>query len=600
MCGIAGIINYKDKKINVDILDKMLQSIAHRGPDNHGKYIYKNTGFVHSRLSVIDPSDKANQPFTSDDGNFVIIYNGTVYNFKVIKKELVKKGYKFSTRSDTEVVLKSYIEWGAECLNKFNGIFAFALLDKKNNKIFFARDRYGAKPLYYYKKDHLFIFASELKVFKQHNEFKKEIDLFALKEYFSFQNVFSDRTLYKDVRLMPSGSWGKLNIKDGNWQIKRYWDFDFSEKLDIDYDQAVKELQGLIENAVNKRLVSDVPLGSYLSGGMDSSSLVSIAGESIADMPTFTGGFYMEGVKGREAEFDEREKAEYTANYFNLPNYQVIMNSKTMPNILCELVYYNDDLRVGQCWQNYTVAHLASRFVKVVLCGAGGDELFGGYPWRYKIAEQSKNLDEFNDNYFNYWQRMVPEDQMKEFFAPEIYNKIKDYELKRPFNNIFSNYEGKYDNFYDRIFYFELKTFLQGLLLVEDKISMAHGLETRAPFLDNNLVDFIIKLPFHHKIDKKGAYKGKKILKDALKGIIPERVLNYKKQGFSPPDENWYRNETSDYIKKELLNSNKNLRKYVKEEFIETIYNNHVNENQNNRLLIWSLLSFKNWLKEFN
>jgi len=596
MCGIAGIIEYSKNKTETKILDNIKKDLHHRGPDNSDIYVYENISLIHTRLAIIDPSPESNQPFVSNCGRYVIVYNGMIYNYKEIKKELEKKNYKFRTKSDTEVLLNAYIEWKEEALNRFNGLFAFAVLDKEKNKLFLARDRYGTKPLYYYFNNNIFMFGSELKVFNKHPLFEKELDPFALKEYFCFQNVFSDRTLLKNVRLLSSGHYCEINAAEKEINIQKFWDFDFSNKLRIDYEEAVEELSRLLNNAVKRQLISDVPLGSYLSGGMDSSSLAALASRQIPDIPTFTGGFYMEGVEGREAEFDERKKAEYISNYFGLQNYQVIMNSNTMLSVIEDLVYYNDDLRVGQCWQNYTVAHLASGFVKVVLCGAGGDELFGGYPWRYEIADSSKNLEDFNEKYFNYWQRMVPENGMDSFFTSPVYDKIKNYSLREAYDNVFSSHRGDFESLHDRIFYFELKTFMQGLLLVEDKLSMAHGLETRVPFLDNDLADFIIKLPYRHKIDRQGTYKGKRILKDALRGILPDKVLDYKKQGFSPPDENWYRKETAGYLKEQLLEDDSLFYEFINKNYVEKTLKEHIGGGKNNRLLVWSLLNFKFWM----
>ncbi|MBN2406717.1 MAG: asparagine synthase (glutamine-hydrolyzing) [Elusimicrobia bacterium] len=597
MCGLAGIINIDREKADRKILADMQASIVHRGPDSRGSFVRGNVGLAHNRLAVIDPCRESDQPMVIN-GRYAIVYNGTVYNYRELREELKGRGCSFRTNSDTEAVLYSYIVWGNECVEKFNGVFSIAVYDRKKKELFLARDRYGAKPLYYYHDDKVFLFGSELKTFTRHPRFRKRVDLCALKEYFAFQNVFSERTLLEGVKLLPQGHRAVLDTEKNSLKISRYWDFDFSEKLDTDYKSAVNTLKNLLDKAITGQLVSDVPLGSYLSGGMDSSTLVAVSSGKLPSMPTFTGGFYMKGIEGREAEFDEREKAEQTANYFRLPNYQVIMNPGTMPGILDRLVYYNDDLRVGQCWQNFTAAHLASRFVKVVLCGAGGDELFGGYPWRYGIAGQSDSEEDFEEKYFSYWQRMVREEDMAAFFAPGIYGGMKDYSLRDVYGSVFRGAPGEFRDRYDKMFYFELKTFLQGLLLVEDKLSMAHGMETRVPFLDNSIVDFAVKLPHEYKIDDSSC-GGKKILREAQKDLLPVQVYGQKKQGFSPPDENWYRNETAGYIRGSLLGKDTHIYDYIDRKYIGKVLEEHISGVKNNRLLIWSLLNFNLWLKGF-
>jgi asparagine synthase (glutamine-hydrolysing) len=381
MCGITGIVNINKEPVSLEILRQMTTVLSHRGPDDEGFWTNSFSGFGHRRLSIIDLSPLGHQPMQSDDGRFVITYNGEVYNFNNIRIELESKGYKFHSKTDSEVVLKSYQEWGEKCVSKFNGMFAFAVWDKKYNKLFLSRDRYGIKPLYYYNKNGCFLFASEIKSILKHPAVKVCVDLNALTEYFSFQNIFSDLTLFQDIFLLPAGTNLILDTEKNTEHKEKYWDFEFQNDYGLQERECESELKRLFEQSVNRQLVSDVEIGAYLSGGLDSGSITSIAAKSFKNLKTFTGGFDLSSASGLELGFDEREKAEFLSNKYKTEHYEVVLKAGDMERIMEKLIYHLEDLRVGQSYPNYYVARLASKFVKVVLSGAGGDELFAGYPW---------------------------------------------------------------------------------------------------------------------------------------------------------------------------------------------------------------------------
>jgi asparagine synthase (glutamine-hydrolysing) len=392
MCGICGIFNVNGEPVSQIVLRKMTDAIAHRGPDGEGFYIDSFIGLGHRRLAIIDLSPLGHQPMTTPDGQYTITYNGEVYNFQELRVELEALGYPFRSRTDTEVVLNAYAKWGPQCVKKLNGMFAFAIWDKTRQELFLARDRYGIKPLYYTFIGNYFLFASEQKAIITHPAFKREIDLEALLEYFTFQNIFTDKTFFKGCKLIPSGCYAQLPLglgTNGSHTLKmtRYWDFNFSEPENpASEEEYIEELDRLFRQAVNRQLVSDVELGAYLSGGMDSGSITAIAATQLPYIKTFTCGFDLHSASGLELGFDEREKAEYMSYLFKTEHYEMVLKAGDMERVLPDLAWHIEEPRVGQSYPNFYVAQLTSKFVKVVLAGTGGDELFGGYPWRYYRA----------------------------------------------------------------------------------------------------------------------------------------------------------------------------------------------------------------------
>ena len=622
MCGIAGVTNIDKKPVDKGMLWKMTDSLAHRGPDHRGIYVDGSVGLGHRRLSIIDLSSAAHQPMETEDKNFVIAYNGEVYNFKELRERLEKEGIKFKSNSDTEVVLKSLVEWGTGALNLFNGMFSFALWDKKNKILTLARDRYGIKPLYYWENGKVFIFASEIKAFLKHPEFRVKLDLETLLEYFTFQNTFTYRTLFKGVRLLPPGNFIQISLKDkAKIKMEQYWDFHFEEERHIKReDEYLEELDRLFKQAVKRQLVSDVEIGSYLSGGIDSGSIVAVGSQYFKELKTFCIGFDLSSASGLELSFDERSKAEHISYLYQTEHYEMVLKSGDMQRCLPHLIWSLEDLRLGQSYPNFYASKLASRFVKVCLSGAGGDELFAGYPWRYYRAIRSKNSDEYINGYYKYWQRLVPNKTLKKLFSP-VWNKVKDVWTADIFKSVLDNEQGiphTPEDYINQSLYFEAKTFLHGLLIVEDKLSMAHGLEVRVPFLDNDLVDFATKIPVRAKLKnidnilridedelaKREKYfqrmpDGKMILREVLNKYVSPNITNQHKQGFSGPDASWFKGDSIDYVEKLLLDKKANIYNYLDYETAKNLVYEHIEGKQNKRLFLWSLLCFEWWLRKF-
>ncbi|MCX7877348.1 MAG: asparagine synthase (glutamine-hydrolyzing) [Ignavibacteria bacterium] len=621
MCGIVGIFNTDKSPVSLTLIKKMTDILSHRGPDGEGYWSDGNIGLGHRRLAIIDLSPSGNQPMQTEDGNFILTYNGEIYNFLNIKTELESLGYKFHSKTDTEVVLKSCQNWGNGSVLKFNGMFAFALWNKKERKLFLARDRYGIKPLYYYFRNNTFIFSSEIKAILLHPEVSAEVSVPALNEYFSFQNIFTDLTLFKDINILPPATTLTVS-EDGKLEFSRYWDFDFRDENSRSDEFCRNELIKLFEQAVNRQLISDVEIGSYLSGGIDSGSITSIAAKNFKNLKTFTCGFDLSSASGLELGFDERAKAEILSNQYKTEHYEVVLKAGDMERVMGELIWHLEDLRIGQSYPNYYISRLASKFVKVVLSGSGGDELFAGYPWRYYRAVVNDDREHYIDKYYRYWQRLIPDSLKSEFYVPEVYTEVLNHPTKEVFRNVLKDKTSEIitpEDYVNLSLYFESKTFLHGILLVEDKLSMAHGLETRVPFLDNDLAEFAMRIPVHYKLknlkeiirinenepgDKTERFynetnDGKIILRQALNRYMPDLYTKGIKQGFSAPDASWFKGESIDYIKDLLLNKNARIYNYLQAPTVHKLLNEHFTGQTNRRLLIWSLLCFEWWNRIF-
>jgi len=675
MCGIAGVISLSGAPLRAEALKPMVDVVAHRGPDDAGYLLWESGGTAsrtegrhvaladpqfrsisphlpvidaeagrrllaegrwtlflgHRRLSIIDLSPRGHQPMTGRDAAAWVSYNGEIYNFRELREELEGLGHTFASRSDTEVILHAYEAWGIECVERFNGMFAFALWDAPRRRLYLARDRCGIKPLYWTEADGAVVFGSEIKSILAYLPRRPGVDLLALNEYFSFQNTFSDRTLFEGVRLLAPGHYLTVDAASGEITQTRYWDFDFRGDLREPEEEIQRRLATLIREAVVRQCVSDVPVGSYLSGGMDSGTITALTARQFGRIFTFTGGFDLSEAAEHEMTFDERELAEKMANTFQTEHYECVLHSGDMEAVMDRLVWHLEDLRVGQCYPNYYMARLASRFVKVVMSGAGGDELFGGYPWRYAAAV-SHGHEGYIQNYYRYWKRLVRNRDKPRLFNRDVadrLNRMRDGDDAVPFrSHTLTTFKRVFGDDVQAhtpaeqvrwSLYFECKTFLHGLLVVEDKLSMAHGLETRVPLLDNELVDFACRVPVTMKVDgldhleridenlprKKYVYQekiqsGKNVLRQAMGHILPPEVTGARKQGFSAPDESWFRGRSEAYIRQVLTDPSARISEYLDTAFVRESLDIHAAGQKNHRLLIWSLLCFETWLRRFH
>jgi asparagine synthase (glutamine-hydrolysing) len=613
MCGFAGVLDSRSDPPTRELLEAMASSIAHRGPDGGGVHVDGPFGLGARRLAILDLSNAAAQPFATE--RVVVAHNGEIYNFRELRQELEGLGHRFRSRSDTEVVARAYEQWGEGCVDRLRGMFAFAVWNAMTRTLFIARDRFGVKPLYWYASDGALVFGSEIKAMLVHPRVRATLCLPALGEYLTFQNVLSDLTLFDGIRLLPPGHTLVADADGREPRIRRYWDYRPGAPLRLGAADASEHLEELFERAVSRQLVSDVDIGAYLSGGLDSGFISAVAARHMPRLATFTAGFDLTSVSGLELGFDERASAEQLANALKTEHYEVVLHAGDMEWVLPSLVWSLEDLRVGQSYPNYYAARLASKFVKVVLSGAGGDELFGGYPWRYFGGAVGRAS--FVDAYYAYWQRLVPDADRPRLLRADALRATQEHRPEDVFREVIAGWDGPLDTPADRVaasLYFELKTFLHGLLVVEDKLSMAHSLETRVPFLDEELVEFALALPVDQKVrdpdhlrrideneaGKRLAYErrsqdGKLLLRQTLERVVPGDVSKRAKQGFSAPDATWFRGESIDYINRVLRNRNALVYEYLDPKYVAEVLDEHVSGAVNHRLLIWSLLCLESW-----
>jgi asparagine synthase (glutamine-hydrolysing) len=622
MCGIAGVLHRDGRPASPVIVKAMTDIISHRGPDGEGHYCDGPVGLGHRRLSIIDLTDAARQPMETPDGRYVITYNGEIYNFRELKAQLSARGHRFHSSGDSEVLLTAFAEWGLGALERLNGMFAFGIWDAKERRLTIARDRFGVKPVYYTSVDGAFLFASEIKAFRGFPGFAARMDVGGLAEYLTFQNFFTDKTLFQGVRLLPAGCYVQIEVGKAPPEVKRYWDFHFQEPGgEVNEADTLDELDFLFRQAVSRQMISDVDVGSYLSGGMDSGSVTALAAAQLPFMRTFTVGFDLNSASGVELGYDERSKAEHMSYLFKTEHYEMVLKAGDMERALPRLAWHLEEPRVGQSYPNYYAAKLASKFVKVVLSGTGGDELFAGYPWRYSRAVVNDDFEHYVQKYFGFWQRLVPSDVLPQLMGP-VWGQASETSPMDIFRDVFQDHAHtltRPEDYINHSLYFEAKTFLNGLLVVDDKLAMAHGLEGRVPFLDNDLVDFAMRLPARMKLGnltevvrlnenepggKAQRYfektrDGKLILRQMMARHIPNQVAEREKQGFSAPDASWFKGESIDYVRRRLLNDRARIYDYLDPATVKSLIADHLEGRQNRRLLIWSLLNLEQFCEAY-
>jgi len=623
MCGIIG---WKSKReIDKSKIIKMADAIAHRGPDGEGYYYSndKTLALAHKRLSIIDPKH-GQQPMHSEGNEVSVTFNGAIYNFLELRRELISLGNPIKTYSDTEVLLYSYLEWGEKCLSRFNGMFAFVIHDRRKNILFGARDRLGEKPLYYFHDKENFIFASEIKAILASDKVKASLNNESLHEYLTFQYYLDNNTLFDNIVKLKPGYCFVLDEKTMNLDIKEYWDISYSAN-DESYDEKyyVDKLRTLIEDSISLRLRADVPLGAHLSGGIDSSAVAALNAMHLGNslkLETFTGKF-AEGL-----DYDETKYALEVSKNINSNYNEILIKDTDFLDSIEDIVYYMDEPQAGPgVFSQYQVAKHASEKVKVVLGGQGGDEIFLGYT-RYFIAYYEKmlkrNISESGEYYQNILNNMTPnlfqmngyQPMMKDFFSKGLFeddakryfrltNRFSsnesifskeflktDYNSFEKFNKIFSKHDTSIVN---KMSYYDLKTFLPSLLHVEDRTSMAHGLESRVPLIDHRIIEFAANIPAHIKF-KDGATKY--LPKKIFKNTIPDSILNRKdKKGFPTPTNLWFKTSLNDWVK-DLLSDRRTLERglYEKKELMKLVDGS----SQFNRSL-WGVINLELWHRKF-
>lgn len=623
MCGFVGIINKNGLDAESNILRKMAATIHHRGPDEEGIMVEGPVGFFHKRLSIIDLST-GQQPMTFH--NCTIVFNGEIYNYVELRKELISKGHEFCTTSDTEVILHLYIEFGEEFVNLLNGMFAFIIFDRRKNKLLIARDHFGIKPLYWYHDNQKVVFGSEIKALLAHPEIAAESDTGNLYEYLTFQFVIGEGTMFRNIFKVKPGHYMTMNLNSWDINTVKYWEPNF--KLDLFHTEEyfIVELQKILDETISQQLRSDVPVGTYLSGGLDS-SLVTIMASKFLDKPikSFSGAF------NEGPEFNELEYARIAAKEANAELFEIFPTEQEFIDLMPKLIYHLDEPVAGPgLFPQYIVSKLASKHVKVILGGQGGDEIFGGYA-RYMIAylEQAVKGAIFESNeegehivslssilpnlpslrqyvpmmksfwndgafepmdrrYYNLINRMG---STISFLHPEFLHERDDNAIFNKFSDNFNNSDTK--SYFNKMTHFDMSGSLPGLLQVEDRVSMAVSIESRVPLLDRRIVDLVSRMPAGMK------FKGgemKYILKKTIKDFMPGKIMDRKdKMGFPVPLHIWSKNKAKGFIMDTLLSKNAKERNIINTKYIEKL----INSEQPFSRGLWGLISLELWYNQF-
>ncbi len=597
MCGIAGILDRGGAPIDRALCVSMTEVLEHRGPDDRDTLVDGacgvTVGLAHTRLAIVDLSAAGRQPMSNRDGSLWLVANGEIYNSPELRAELEAKGYRFRSRTDIEVILHLYAEEGLAFLPRLNGMFAFALWDRRQGKLVLARDRFGVKPLYFAERGERFAFASEAKALLEIEGFEAELDPLALSEHFTFQWCTPGRSLFRGFEILRPGHW--LEVTAEGVRGGRYFELRYDCGDPLDEEEAVARLRRVFERAVERQLMSDVPIGAFLSGGMDTGSIVAVAGRRLGRLHTFTCGFENCGMEGLEALFDERRESRELSRLLNTEHHELVLSPRHLEPAIARVVYHLDEPRVGISYQVYYVAELIGRHVKVVLSGVGGDELFAGYPWRYEPMLGERDPERFAAAYYRRWIRFFDDSEKRRFFSDRMLAEMDGFSTFDSFRRVLD--EAATDEPLHKALFFDYHTFLHGLFLVDDKLSMAHSVEARVPFLDNDLLALATRIPAALKLSPEGL--SKHVLKKAMAGLLPGETLNRRKQGFTPPDATWYRGPNRRYLERIILSPRALERDIFRPRALRRILGEHFRREKNHRFLIWSLLCLEWWHRVF-
>lgn len=613
MCGICGIISLEaDRTVNGEDLIAMRDSMVHRGPDDAGLFIDGNIGLGHRRLSIIDLSS-GHQPMTNEDGSIIVVFNGEMYNFQDLRNHLIAKGHIFKTRSDTEVIIHAFEEFGENCLEHFRGMFAFAIWDKRKQQLFIARDRLGEKPLYYAQWGDTFLFASEIKGILAHPDARREIDQEALDLYFGFRYVPGPRTMFKGIAKLQPGHF--LWIKNNAVHTQAYWDFNTIQTRHLTQKTAEEEFTELLKESVKMRLMSDVPLGVFLSGGVDSSVVVALMSEMVEEpIKTFSVGY-----TGDAAE-NEFEFSRMVANLYKTDHHEFRLTADDFLDFLPKLAWHLDEpIADASTIPLFFISQLAKEHVSVVLSGEGADELLGGY-YIYKkmlLLESLRTIPGSGivagaaslagrllgnrkiERYANLLR--LPLEQ-RYTGVSQVFTEGERQRLftgrggitPRALADVIAPYYARVQNrpSLDRMLYLDTKVWLpDDLLMKADKMTMATSVELRVPFLDHVLVEYAASLPVTSKIH---ANETKYLLKHAMETRLPRELLYRTKKGFPVPICRWLREKAS-VVREVLLDSGSACRMFCEPSFIEQIIRDHEQTQNDLSDLIWPFLVFEYW-----
>lgn len=626
MCGISGIISKKTLSQNdIAQLSASVKAMNKRGPDSQGTFVHDKVGLGHARLSIMDTSSAASQPFVHEDGNHVLVFNGEIYNFKELREPLEKEGITFRTHSDTEVLLELYKKEKEKCIEKFVGFFAFAILDKRDGSVFIARDRFGIKPLYVYQDEQKILFGSELKSIMAF-DIKKDINFTSLYQYLQFNYIPGNQCIFKNAYQLQQGNFAV--IKNNEIKISKYYEIPFTEGKysNISYLEAQKKLIELLDKSVERRMIADVPLGAFLSGGTDSSIVTALASKKTEKLNTFSIGYQDEPL------FDETAYAQEVAKKFNTNHTVFKLTNKDLYNVLEEVLEYTDEpFADSSALAVYILSRETRKKVTVALSGDGADELFSGYNkhkaeyimrhpsaagsiinnlgFLWKNLPQSRNssignkirqFDKFSsaaklsssERYWS-WAGLMNEESAKEFLKVSFEQSLYQAEKGKLLQGFSKNGD------FNEVLLADMNMVLPGDMLTKvDRMSMANSLEVRVPFLDHELVNFVFSLPEEYKIC---STHRKRILQDTFKDILPERLYKRPKHGFEVPLLSWFRSDLKSMINNDLLSKEFMVKQGIfnpeKIEQLKAKLNS--SSPQDATAHIWGLIVFQYWWKKW-
>lgn len=620
MCGVCGIFHYhKERQVDEQLLLRMRDSMIHRGPDAAGTFTKDNVGLAHRRLSIIDV-EGGKQPMANEDGSVWIVYNGELYNYQSLRAELIKQGHTFKTHSDTEVIVHAYEEYGQRCTEYLRGMFAFIVYDSLNELFFAVRDRMGIKPLYYLEHDNSVYFASEIKALLQLGDFERQLNNSALYQYFRVRYVPGPQTMFRGITKLQPGH--QLVCTSGKISVNQYWDLASVEKVadtQHDSDTVVGRFEELLESSIRMRLMSEVPLGAFLSGGIDSSVVVAKMREiNGPDLPVKTFSVGYEEDYG----INEFGYAKQVADAYVTDHFEYKISNQNFYDFLPELVWYLDEpIADSACIPLYFLSRFAKKHVTVVLSGEGADELLAGYG----IYKKMLLLDTFRKlpgivrnevligvlgqifqkrKFYKYLMlsRLPLNKRYKgvsEAFRRDHLQVLQEAEVEeRKLCGIYENYAARtsQEDPLAQMMYIDINTWLpDDLLMKADKMTMAASQELRVPFLDHKLVEFSYSLAHNYKIRHR---ESKYILRQIAAKLLPADIINRPKKGFPVPINRWFQNELRMVAKDTLCESNSGCRTVFEKEFLEQLFIEHASKQQDHSDAIWNLLVFEFWFKE--
>lgn len=623
MCGICGIYEYKTHKpVEQAVLLDMLHVLEHRGPDDAGLFLDKDLALGMRRLSIIDLNG-GKQPICNEDGSVVTVFNGEIYNYQSLREQLESSGHRLATASDTEVIVHLYEDFGEDCVQHLRGMFGFAVWDARHRRLFVARDRLGIKPLYYTQRGGRLIFGSEIKAILQHPSVQPCLNAEGLSNFLSLKYVPAPQTMFEGIHALPPGC--SLTCDANGVRVRRYWDLSFANHRNGQHSEKsyAEQLEGLLKECVKLHLVSDVPFGAFLSGGLDSSTIVALMSEFLNE-PVKT---YSVGFEGDAEAFSELPYARMVAKKYQTDHHEVFIRSSHLINLSEKVIWHLDQPIADEaCLANYMVAELASRQVKMVLTGEGGDELFAGYarysgerlsPMFQRLPQAVRSLALAASGRVPGLRRqklalyaLCQADEVKRLvnWFPLFHSEAKEDLLSEDFKQtlngtdasaVFAEHLARTDatDALHRMLYVDTKLWLPDDLLARgDKTSMAASLEARVPLLDHKLVEFAASLPQNLKV--KGLAR-KYLLKKVSTKWLPPEIIHRKKKGFPMPFSLWFRKEARSFLRDVLSPSTLRRRGYFNPLFVEKLISEHEKGFANHGSLLWGLLTVELWQRQF-